>query len=141
MISKEIAKALICCFCIVRTAGVCWAQTGTGNIQGTVKDQSGAVVPKAKVMLLRTDTGRQYLGETNGAGFYVFPNLELGPYQLTVESSGMETWKGEFVLLAGQTADVGTVLKPGSPTTVVEVKENVVPLVTTTAPTLATVVE
>ncbi len=141
MISKEIAKALICCFCIVRTAGVSCAQTGTGNIQGTVKDQSGAVVPKAKVMLLRTDTGRQYLGETNGAGFYVFPNLELGPYQLTVESSGMETWKGEFVLLAGQTADVGTVLKPGSPTTVVEVKENVVPLVTTTAPTLATVVE
>jgi hypothetical protein len=99
------------------------------------------VVPKAKVTLVRTDTGRLYAGETNEVGFYIFPTLELGPYELTVESAGMETWKGQFNLLAGQAADVQIVLKPGAPTTIVDVKENVVSLVTTTAPTLATVVE
>jgi len=141
MISKRIARVVFCSCWILLIASLCWAQTGTGNIQGTVKDQSGAIVPKAKVTLVRTDTGRQYQGETNDVGFYVFPALELGPYQLTVESQGMETWKGQFVLLAGQTADVETVLKPGATSTIVDVTENVVPLVTTTAPTLATVVE
>ena len=76
--SKTMAKGLFSC-CVVFIANVCWAQTGTGNIQGTVKDQSGAVVPKAKVTLVRTDTGRQYLSESNDVGFYVFPTLELGP--------------------------------------------------------------
>src|SRR5581483_6955398 len=140
MISKWLATALTCC-CILLTASVCRAQTGTGNIQGTVRDQSGAVVPNAAVTLVRTDTGRRYQGITNNSGVYVFPTLELGPYELTVESPGMETWKGGFNLMAGQTADVQIVMKPGSPTTVVDVRENVVPLVTTTAPTLATVVE
>src|SRR5262249_48745965 len=104
-------------------------------------DQSGAVVPNAAVVLVRTDTGRRYVGVSNDVGFFVFPALELGPYELTVESPGMETWKGEFKLLAGQIADVQIVVKPGSANTIVDVKENVVPLVTTTAATLATVVE
>ena len=118
-----------------------WAQTGTGNIQGTVKDSSGAVIPKANVRLIQTATNRQYTTETNDAGIYLFPALELGPYEITVEFSGMETWKGRLNLLAGQTADVETVLTPGATSTTVNVAGDVAPLVTTTSPTLATVVE
>ena len=53
----------------------------------------------------------------------------------------METWKGKLTLLAGQTADVATVLTAGSTTTTVNVSGEITPLVTTTSPTLATVVE
>src|SRR5579863_1075024 len=124
MVSNNIRKIVFFSYAIVLIATVCQAQTGTGNIQGTVKDQTGAVVPKAKVTLIRTDTGRQYEGETNGVGFFLFPTLELGPYQLRVESAGMETWRAEFSLLAGQTADISSVLRPGAASTIVDVKDN-----------------
>jgi hypothetical protein len=141
MLRSWIARGALCSCLVFFTALLSRAQTGTGKIQGTVKDQTGAVVPKAKVTLVRTDTGRQYESLTNEVGFYLFPALELGPYQVTVESPGMEAWRGQFTLAAGQTADVETILKPGTTGTVVEVSGSVVPLVTTTAPTLATVVE
>src|SRR5215467_4463020 len=106
---------------ILLSAALCCAQTGSGNIQGTVKDSSGAVVPQAKVTLVHTATNRQYPSVTNGVGFYLVPGLELGTYELTVEFPGMETWKGKLTLLAGQTADVETTLKPGSAATTVTV--------------------
>lgn len=129
------------CLSILLAAALCRSQTGTGNIQGTVKDISGAVVPKAKVTLVHTATNRQYRTETTEVGFYLFPSIQLGDYQLTVELPGMETWKGQLHLLAGQTAEVEAVLKPGSTATTVEIRSEVAPLVTTTSATLATVVE
>jgi len=122
-------------------ATLCWSQTGTGNIQGTVKDASGAAVPNARVALVHTATNREYTTETNAVGFYLFPSLELGDYQLTITSAGMESWKGQLHLLAGQTAEVDTALKVGATATSVQVSGDVTPLVTTTSPTLATVVE
>ncbi len=129
------------CFLIFLMATLCWSQTGTGNIQGTVKDASGALVPKAKITLVHTATNRSYHTETNDVGFFLFPSVELGDYQLVVEAAGMETWKGGFPLLAGQTAEVQPVVKPGSASTEVEVNGEVTPLVTTTSGTMATVVE
>ena len=53
----------------------------------------------------------------------------------------METWKGDFNLQTGQTAEIDAVLKVGASATEVTVAGDVTPLVTTTAPTLANVVE
>jgi hypothetical protein len=50
----RLAYLLIC------AAVVSLAQTGTGNIQGTVKDVADAVIPNAKVTLLHTATNRRY---------------------------------------------------------------------------------
>jgi hypothetical protein len=141
MTSRLIARGASYFFCIFLSAAFCWAQTGSGNIQGTVKDASGAVVPHAKVTLVHTATNRQYSSVTNDVGFYLIPGLELGAYELTVEFTGMETWKGTLTLLAGQTADVATALKTGGTATTVTVAGDITPLVTTTSPTLATVVE
>ncbi len=69
-------------------AGAICAQTGTGNIQGTVRDATGAVVPQAKVTIVQTQTTRQYDSVTNEVGFYLFPSVQLGPYQITVEAAG-----------------------------------------------------
>jgi hypothetical protein len=122
-------------------AGVIWAQTGTGSIQGTVTDASGAAVPGAKVTVTHTPTTRQYNTTTTEVGFYLFPSVQPGPYQMTVEAPGMESWKGELELQVGQIAEISPALKIGATATEVTVAGNVTPLVTTTAPTLATVVE
>src|SRR5450432_104019 len=135
------ARCLPCWLLIFVVATLCWSQTGTGNIQGTVKDSSGAVVPKAQVTTVRTATNRQYTTETNEVGFFLFPSVELGDYQILVAAPGMETWKAQFHLLAGQTAELQPVVNPGSSTTAVEVRDEAAPLVTTTTATLATVVE
>src|SRR5579884_1791676 len=122
-------------------ATLCWSQTGMGNIQGTVKDVSGAVVPKAAVMLRHVATNRQFTTESNDVGFFLFPSIDLGDYELTVSAPGMETWKGQLHLLAGQTADVSAALTPGSTATTIEVKGEIAPLISTTSATLSTVVE
>src|SRR6266705_1325687 len=52
------------------TAGLGFSQTGTGNIQGVVKDATGAVVPSATVTIVHTATGGQNKTQTNEVGFY-----------------------------------------------------------------------
>jgi len=53
----------------------------------------------------------------------------------------MDAWKGALSLLAGQSAVVEPVLKLGTTATAVTVAGDVTPLITTTSPTVATVVE
>lgn len=120
---------------------VLMGQTGTGNIQGTVRDSTGAVVPQAKVSIVHTPTGRQYATTTNEVGFYLFPSVQRGPYQMQTEASGMETWKGELVLMVGQTAEVDHVLNVAITTTAITVAGDVTPLITTTSATLGNVLE
>jgi Carboxypeptidase regulatory-like domain len=78
---------------------------------------------------------------SNGVGFFLFPALRVGSYEITVETPGMASWQGTVNLIEGQTAELTPQLKPAGTATEVTVAGNVTPLVTTTAPTLATVVE
>ena len=123
------------------SAALGWAQTGTGNIQGIVKDATGAVLPGATVTLTHVQTSRQYTTPTTEVGFYLFPSVQLGTYQIAVEAPGMETWKAELTLQVGQTAEVNPVLRVGATATEVTVAGDVTPLVTTANPTLSSVVE
>src|SRR5205085_9679389 len=118
----------------------CRERFGTNRSQKytrSVKDPTGGIVPGAKVMLVHTATARQYTTQTNGVGFFLFPSVQIGAYEISVEAPGMEMWKAQINLSAGQTAALSPVLKVGSTTTQVEVAGNVTPLVTTTNPTVA----
>jgi hypothetical protein len=134
------SSLVFACVLVCATATV-MAQTGTGNIQGTVKDIAHAVIPGAAVKVVHTATALQNQSTTNEVGFYLFPTLQTGVYEITVESPGMETWKGNLTLVAGQSAQVDPVLRPGATATSVTVAGDVTPLVTTNSPTIATVVE
>src|SRR5262249_43034027 len=122
-------------------ASLAWTQTGTGHIQGTVRDATGAVLPGARITVTHTQTSRQYTTTSTEVGFYLFPSVQMGQYQIPVEAPGMETWKAELTLQVGQTAEVNPTLKVGATATEVTVAGDVTPLLTTTSPTLSTVVE
>lgn len=126
---------------LLLAVNLAYAQTGAGSIQGTVKDTTGAVVPSARVVVTYTPTVREYSTATNEVGFFLFPSVQVGPYQITATVPGMETWKGELTLRAGQTAELSIDLKVASTVTEVTVAGDVTPLITTNSPTLATVVE
>src|SRR5690349_3924990 len=122
-------------------AALVWGQTGTGNIQGIVKDATGAVVPGAKITAVHTPTSQQYDTTTNGVGFFVFPPIQRGPYEISVQAPGMEVWKGTVMLAVGQTAELNVSLKVGGTATAVTVAGDVTPLVTTNSPTLSNILE
>lgn len=64
----------------------------SGVVLGTVTDQSGAVVPGAKVTLINVDTGTALNAETLANGEYQFPVVPVGQYQLKVSKEGFKVY-------------------------------------------------
>jgi len=118
-----------------------FSQTGSASLQGTVRDPSGAVLPAVKVRISNLSTGIQHESESNSAGFYALQSLVPGDYRIDVHAPGMETWQGRATLQVGQTAQIDPVLKLASSATEITVVGDVTPLVNTTTPTLANVLE
>src|SRR6476646_5372838 len=67
------------------------AQTSTSELSGTVRDNTGAVVPGAAVTLTHEQTGVIYKQRTTDSGLYSFPALPVGSYTVTVEVQGFKT--------------------------------------------------
>jgi hypothetical protein len=57
-------------------------------ISGTVQDQQKATIVGAKVTATRSETGDVHQTKTDGSGFYSFPVLLPGHYDLKVEEEG-----------------------------------------------------
>src|SRR5687767_8094035 len=73
------------------TCATLWAQA-TAEISGSVRDQTGAVLPGVEVTATQTDTGIARNTVTNEAGAYLLPNLPTGPYRLEVSLPGFRTF-------------------------------------------------
>ena len=86
------------------------AQFGS-SIQGTVLDQSNAVIPGAGVTLTDLSTGIERTTESGPAGFYRFPSLGAGDYQVLIEAEGFEVMLISVNLLTNQIADVNAELQ------------------------------
>ncbi|HLJ27957.1 MAG TPA: carboxypeptidase-like regulatory domain-containing protein, partial [Candidatus Angelobacter sp.] len=68
---KFVAIAGICFLAVVSAS----AQVTTADVLGTVTDNSGAVVPNAKVTITNTATNEPRSGQTGSSGDYVFTFL------------------------------------------------------------------
>jgi hypothetical protein len=64
---------------------------GSGTIQGTVQDPSGAALPGANVTATNLATAVTTARQTTAAGFYVLSPLQPGDYSVKVEASGFQT--------------------------------------------------
>jgi hypothetical protein len=90
------------------------AQTGRGNIGGTVTDSQGAVVAGAAVTITSTDTGVTTPTTTNGAGLYAVEQLVPGNYSIKVEREGFGSQeKDNITLTAEQSLGMDFSLQPG----------------------------
>jgi hypothetical protein len=95
---------------------------GTGQISGTVADSSGAVVPNATVTLINKATQVQRVKQSDKAGAYLFPNIEVGTYDLTATAQGFETYvQTGIVLEIGANIAVNPALTVGKQSEKVEV--------------------
>jgi len=96
---------------------------GTGNIQGTIADQTGAVIANATVTLTEMSTQVKHVAQTDGSGVYVFPNITIGTYSLGVASAGFETYtQTGIVLEVGSSIGINVNMTVGRADQKVEVK-------------------
>ena len=100
-----------------------WAQTSTSELSGTVRDNSGAVVPGVGITLVNEATGTTYKQQTTAAGLYSFPSLPVGSYTVTAEAAGFKTARlTKNVLAVGSPLQVDVTLEIGQLSDVVSVE-------------------
>jgi hypothetical protein len=99
------------------------AQINRANLNGTVTDPSGAVVPNARVDVVAPDTDFKRQTGTEGRGVYSLSSLPPGMYDLTISAQGFETYEEKGIELSvGQTRTVNAQLVVGATTSTVEVR-------------------
>lgn len=107
------------------------AQTFRGGITGTLTDASGAIVAGAAVKLVSPDTGLTRDTTTSSAGEFVFQDLPLGNYDVTVTQSGFDTVHVSGIVIdAGKTDNLALTLKVAKQATTVEVQASAVQIET-----------
>lgn len=86
-----------------------------GTIEGTVKDEQGALLPGVTVTVTNIDTGDQRVVVSNESGLYRAPLLSLGSYRVLAELQGFKKFEQTGVSLrAGQTAVIDVALSVGA---------------------------
>ena len=91
------------------------SQAAGGTIEGTVTDESGAVLPGAAVTVRNTATGATREASSDPAGLYRAPLLPVGPYEITAALSGFATTRlTNLTLTIGQVLDADLTLKLAS---------------------------
>ncbi len=98
------------------------AQSTFGSIRGTAVDSTGAAVPTAAVTLRSVDHNTTRSAVTDGAGAFIFQNLQPGKYVLTVARPGFSTTNLDGISLeARQDLRVSVTLAVSSEATTVDV--------------------
>ncbi|MBV9085731.1 MAG: TonB-dependent receptor, partial [Acidobacteriaceae bacterium] len=117
------------------------AQVSSGTISGIVRDASGAIVPGAKVTVLRQATSDTRDVITNNGGQFNAPDLPIGQYSVTVTMSGFKTevFK-DLTLEVDKILNLPVTLEPGVVTESVEVSSGA-PLVDTATSSLGQVID
>src|SRR5258708_4863867 len=76
------------------------AQTFRGAINGTVTDPSGAVVPGAHVKATNKTTSIDYASESTSDGQFVFQDLPVGMYKVSIVANGFPTLEVDSIPVA-----------------------------------------
>ena len=126
--------SLVVSAAVFLTTATLHAQADTGSIQGTIKDQTGAVIPGAKVILTNEGTNLTITFTAGGDGSYIFSPVKIGVYSVSAESPGFaKAVQPHVTLEIQQQRVVDLTLKPGAVTQTIEVTGAPPPLQTQNA--------
>ena len=135
--SLRVSRVLICLLLMLGAASL-HAQTFRGGLNGTVNDQSGAVVPGAMVTTTNNATGVTLNGVTSSGGEFLFQDLPLGTYTITVTAAGFKPEKVDGIpVTAGSIYTLPIKLNVASTGETVEVMANALALDTTSTTQIA----
>jgi hypothetical protein len=119
---------------VLVSAHILRAQVSTGAINGTVRDQSGAVIPSATMTLENTATDVRRTSQTNSVGNYGFVDVHPGTYELAASKSGFKTsTETQILILVNQTSTYNFTLQVGATAQGVTVTATAATIETSTA--------
>jgi len=111
------------------------AQSDRGTITGTVADQSGAVVPGARVTATSLDTGEVREATSSGEGNYTLAELRAGRWRVSAEAAGFKTTTIDEYKVAVQVRhSVDLTLEVGAVSDVVTVTSDSAPVLQADSP-------
>ena len=115
MRGQDASRWLIYGLIFLLTAVTAPSQTGSGTIQGTVTDPTGAVIPNAAVTARNVATGVVTARVTTAAGLYVLAPLPPGQYNVQLTASGFQAQTLEGITVdALQTISLDLSMKVGT---------------------------
>lgn len=114
---KFLSRPLAAIFLLSTLAGIpAAAQKFTGDIEGNITDSSGAALPGASVTVLSVGTGATRVTTTSDIGAYRMPDLDVGPYKVTVSASGFKTQVRQVQVSSNGVAALSFVMEVGEAT-------------------------
>ena len=129
-VSSLMMLLLLCCSTLQ-------AQITTGTVHGVVKDQTGGVVPNARVTITESKTKNAQTFQTGSGGEFQFNNLLVGDYSVAVEPPESSNF-GKLIIndvrvQLNQVTDLTAVVQPAEQQAAVTVSAGGVELVDTTS--------
>src|SRR5215831_4679998 len=113
-------------YLLMAFAGVLSLQAQTSQVSGQIHDPSQAAIAGARISLTRTETGDHREIVSTGEGYYSFPLLLPGHYDLQVEKEGFETeHEAGIIVETGATSTVDVTLKVGSSLQTIDVSASI----------------
>ena len=136
--TRSVASVVVFCFVLLSLPAL--AQKITGDISGTVTDNSGAMVKDAKITATNKATAETRSAMTSDAGFYRILELPPGTYTVAVTAQGFKTTTREALVTISTVTESNFQLQIGQVSETVQV-EDVAPLVETSENRLNTVLD
>jgi hypothetical protein len=103
-------------------SGFAQSQALNGQIEGTITDANGAIIPNASITILNIETGTVRTVTTDDSGVYRAPLLPLGTYRVTAEAPNFKKLvRDGITLTTGQTATVALTMEAGQVSEVVTI--------------------
>lgn len=99
-----------------------------GSIQGTITDQSGAIIPNAQITVTRADTGFSRGLQTDASGVFAVGPLNPGTYVVTVQAAGFQVLKVTTVVRTGTVTSGNFKMTVGAATQTIQVSAGAVQL-------------
>jgi hypothetical protein len=119
-ISRIPHLSILCAVAILFSA-TAFAQVETGQIAGTVTDETGAVVPNATITVKNLASNAQRTAQSSAVGDYIIVGLVPGTYQVTVTSSAFKPFTENVEVTVGGHSTVDAKLSVSSNVTEVQV--------------------
>src|SRR5687768_17113133 len=99
---------------VAPTVALGQAQSNAADLQGTVRDSTGAVVTNATVTARNAATNFSRTANTNDDGLYRIIQLPPGDYEVTVEAANFKkAVLPTITVTIGQAAELNVELQPG----------------------------
>jgi hypothetical protein len=115
-------------FVFLTGAPVVRGQAGRSEITGVVHDQSGALIPRGRIVVTDVSTSQVVTSSVTDGAFTV-TNLKPGSYTVTVEANGFKSVVRSGVKLStGERVRVDVVMEPGQISEMVRIEEDAPPL-------------